>query len=220
MKNNLILFVTPLMLLFGVAAYAQVSVGAGYINSRSTNAIVESDFINEVTSDMVYNGFYAGVGYTFSIMKGLGITPGIYFESITANYASDLTAFTVSSSFSEQFIDIPLHISYGISLSPGVRILAFAGPAASFGIVAKSKTLTEFRVGDDHTPKESSSDSYEGGGLSRFDLFVGGGLGVELLNHFRITVGLNYSLLERHKVKVVDRPQRRHQIVAGIAYVF
>ena len=197
------------MLLFGVAAYAQVSVGAGYINSRSTNAIVESDFINEVTSDMVYNGFYAGVGYTL-----------IYFESITANYASDLTAFTVSSSFSEQFIDIPLHISYGISLSPGVRILAFAGPAASFGIVAKSKTLTEFRVGDDHTPKESSSDSYEGGGLSRFDLFVGGGLGVELLNHFRITVGLNYSLLERHKVKVVDRPQRRHQIVAGIAYVF
>lgn len=202
-------------MLFGMSAYAQIHVGAGYVNSVVTNAISE----NDVLSDRTYRGFYAGLGYTIPVALGISFTPGIYFESVSSNLVLENSAMISYSDDSEQFVDVPLLFSYGIDLAPGFRVLAFAGPTATLGVRSVSKFHTHI-LQFDYDTDEVITDYYADDGMKRFDLKVGGGLGLEVLNHICITVGYNWGLLDPRNVKLYQQPFNRNQFHAGISYLF
>ena len=76
MKKIVTILSAALLLLAGTNAFAQMSVGAGYVNS--TDALRFGK--NDDASTTAVNGFYAGVGYTIPITSLINFTPGVYYE--------------------------------------------------------------------------------------------------------------------------------------------
>ena len=65
----------------------------------------------------------------------------------------------------------------------------------------------------------SSYDRYkEDTDLTRFDIMLGGGIAVRVMNMFRINVGYDLGMLNRYKNTNTD--YRRNQLTAGVAFVF
>ena len=208
-------FIVAMLLIIGTFAHAQVSVGAGYVNAVYTNGV----YFNNVASDRVYNGFYAGIGYSFPLVAGVSLTPGVYFESISSSLVTDLSAFTTYSDCSQRFLNIPLNFSYDINISPGFCILVYAGPTASLGLSSVDKSYTHFEF-EDYDSEEIVTRSFDNGDLKRFDVKVGGGLGIKVMNHVCITVGYNWGLLDPRNYKLEKEPFKRNQLVAGVSYLF
>ena len=215
MNNIIRTLAVALVLTIGATSYAQISISAGYDNSTLTNAI----YSNEVASNVLYHGFYAGVGYTIPIVAGLSITPGVYFESIHANHVTDMQTFGLRFSGSDKYLSAPLYVSYGFDLSSSVRLSVFAGPTATLGLSSVIKGYGAYKNSNIKT-EETISEAYKEGYWKRFDVMLGGGLGIELLRHIRITVAVNFGMIDRQKTKMFDLPIKRNQLVAGVTYVF
>ena len=76
------------MMLMGTNAFAQLSVGGGYINSTETSTYTVGNTSTSSKADL--NGFYVGGQYNIKLVKGLGVAPGLYFSGLfgkrTDNY--------------------------------------------------------------------------------------------------------------------------------------
>ena len=203
MKKIIILAAT--MLLAGTAAFAQSAIGAGYFNSIDIGKTS-----NSTNSDPL-SGFYVGFGYTVPIASGINFTPGLYYGYAAKSNATDLIITTVSGKREDHFLNIPLSFSYGLDLTPDFRFFAYAGPSLSVGVVSKvTGTLGS---------NKSSYDRYqEDSNLNRFDVMVGGGVGVEVMNTFRINVGYDFGMLNRYNN--TNTAFRRNQLTAGVAFLF
>lgn len=74
-----------------------------------------------------------------------------------------------------------------------IPVLAFAGPVFTYGLRDVSKERTIFNYDDKET--EVEYDFYMDDDMAnRFDIKLGGGLGIELLDHFVLTAGFNWGL--------------------------
>ena len=119
MKKILSIIFCGAMMLAGTNAFAQLSVGAGYLND--TFKFSEGDFSDSFNS----NGFYAGAEYLISEGTGFGISVGAYYSYITSKSSASTTIFGInigaSSKAEEMYIDVPVHFNYSIDLSPSMR---------------------------------------------------------------------------------------------------
>ena len=205
MKRIILTIATAIVSFAFAPAYAQVSLGAGYLNSTD---VVK---IGEKTSTDPLNGFYVGAGYTLPLAHGLSFTPGIYYGFATKASSTDLIITTVSGKREDHFINIPLSLNYGVNVGSGLKLFAFAGPSLSVGVVSK----VTGSIGD----SSSSYDRYkENSDLNRFDLMIGGGIGCDVMEKVRIHVGYDFGLLNRYKS--TDAGYHRNQLTAGVAYLF
>ena len=74
------IFAASLMLL-GTSAYAQLAVGAGYVNSKQTLKTSQTTFSAPT------NGFYAGLEYNVPVGDFFGLSAGVNFEYLMSkNY--------------------------------------------------------------------------------------------------------------------------------------
>lgn len=197
LKYNFIKHATAIIifLFFSIISYGQFIMGAGYINTVATNAIYKGNQITFNAYDKVYNGFYAGIGYAIPLPYGLHLTPGFYIESFSGKFViGELNEpFTTQISEKQVHLDFPLHLSYGIDLTARFRVLAFAGPVFTYGLRDVSKERTIFNYDDKET--EVEYDFYMDDDMAnRFDIKLGGGLGIELLDHFVLTAGFSWGL--------------------------
>ena len=203
MKKIIILAAT--MLLAIAPAFAQASIGAGYFNSID---VVKSG--NTTDSDPL-SGFYGGVSFTVPVGSGINFTPGLYYGYAAKSNATDLIITKVSGKREDHFLNVPLHFSYGLDLSPQFRFFAYAGPSLSFGVASK--------VTGSLGTSSSAYDRYqENSDLNRFDVMVGGGVGVDVMNTFRINVGYDFGMLNRYNSSNTN--YRRNQLYAGVAFLF
>ena len=91
------IFAASLMLL-GTSAYAQLAVGAGYVNSKQTLKTSQTTFSAPT------NGFYAGLEYNVPVGDFFGLSAGVNFEYLMSkNYSLSV----VSGDFKEQYINLP-----------------------------------------------------------------------------------------------------------------
>ena len=205
MKNIVTILSAALVLLASAPVFAQPAVGAGYLNSVD---VVKSG--NTTNSDPL-SGFYAGVSFTVPVASGINFTPGVYYGYAAKSNATDLIITKLSGKREDHFINVPLHFSYGLDLSPELRFFAYAGPSVSLGVASKVTST----VG-------SSSGSYdryqENSDLNRFDILVGGGVGVEVMNMFRLNIGYDLGMLNRYNN--TNTQYRRNQLTAGVAFLF
>ena len=134
MKKILSVAVT---LLLGLNAFAQLSVGGGYMYEYSP---FREDGRKFETAER--HGVYAGASYNFTITSfGLGIAPGAYVSwtggvSRRPNGSKDIIRegdYVSRHGTRHLAISLPVHMTYSMDLGPGTAF-AFAGPAFQVGL--------------------------------------------------------------------------------------
>ena len=176
-----------------ICANAQLYVGAGYSYSPTASKA------GKITERFDRNGFYIQAGYGLNVGKHLGIVPGLEYEVVTK------TEDEVKSP--EQYLNIPVKVTYGFSLGNIVELGAFVAPTFSMGLTSKAKV------------DDTSVDMYgEDGFYKRVDFRVGLGVYCDLIEKVRINLNYNFGVVNRSKVD--DTTMRRNGVQLGVAYLF
>lgn len=176
-----------------ICANAQLYVGAGYSYSPTASKA------GKITERFDRNGFYIQAGYGLNVGKHLGIVPGLEYEVVTK------TEDEVKSP--EQYLNIPVKVTYGFSLGKIVELGAFVAPTFSMGLTSKAKV------------DDTSLDMYgEDGFYKRGDFRVGLGVYCDLIEKVRINLNYNFGVVNRSKVD--DTTMRRNGVQLGVAYLF
>ena len=207
------------LVLFGTQAFAQLSVGAGYINSTESGKYKDlQGNWQKYDTTLDLNGAYVGANYTIDLsdlVNGLGITPGIYASALfgkIAEYTIPVIGTKTEASVKDVTLNIPINFNYGYDLTGDFKIFAFAGPIFQVGLL--NNTVTKI---DNNTNKTNNFDS-ENGNRNRFNILMGGGLGFEVSNQFQVILGYNHSLM--NYVKGDNEKAARSQITVGVGYKF
>ena len=194
------LFTTIALVALSATAFAQLDFGVGYL-SQTMKLTASAGGYTESESESI-NGFYVGADYTVAKLGPVNVTPGAYLAlSSKSEDGSKLNLFA---------LDIPVNFSYGIDFSSAVRGFIYAGPTFEIGITADQKA-------GDYT-----LNMYEDQ-LKRFDIKLGGGLGVDINSLIRVTAGYNAGLLNLLKKDVIpgaDTKYKVNQFHVGVAYLF
>lgn len=167
-----------------VSSFAQMSIGAGYLESRK--------HVGSVSSSQ--NGFYFGVDNSIGDFGPFKVTPGVYLEYATSSETTDIFGLVGSTGKStEIYLDVPVNFSYGFELE-GARIFGFAGPTFSIGCLSDIESSAT--VLGQSTGVTTINQYEQNGNYGRFDVMVGGGVGIDI-NVLRFTLGYNYGLIDR-----------------------
>lgn len=208
MKKILTTILAASMMLLGTTAFAQVSVGAGYINSTS-----KTTYGNNVYT-APSNGFYAGLGYDINEGAGFGINTGLYFSYLyNQNSAAIASIVSGTAKQVETYLDIPVRASMSADLG-GLRVGVFAGPVFSLGVTSTTDASASALGIEVGTGKR---DNYADGSYKRFDILVGGGVNVDF-NALRFTLSYDLGMLNR--IDTSDYTRTRNTLRAGVAFLF
>lgn len=176
-----------------ICANAQLYVGAGYSYSPTETKV------GKMSDRFDRNGFYIQAGYGINVGKHLGIVPGLEYEVVTKEEDGVKNP--------EQYLNIPVKVSYGFSLGKIVELGAFVAPTFSMGLTSKAKV------------DDTSVDMYGEDGLyKRGDFRVGLGVYCDLIEKVRINLNYNFGVVNRSKVD--DTTLRRNGVQLGVAYLF
>ena len=147
------------------------------------------------------------MGYTVPIAAGINFTPGVYFGMAAKSNATSIFGLKIEGKQQDTFINVPLHFSFGTDIGSGLRFFAYAGPSASIAVASKiiSGSTTYDRLQD--------NDS-----LQRFDVMLGGGVGLQFNDMLRFQVGYDMGMLNRYNSD--NYIVKRNQLTAGIAFLF
>ncbi len=209
------------LLLMGTQAYAQLSVGAGYLNSTTTTN-------NDSKEGM--NGFYVGGNYNIPVVAGLGVAPGLYgtFSFGSRSVSESAAGVTVSgkAAGSEIDINVPVNLNYKFNLGRDLNLVVYAGPIFQYAISSKVKYSynTNSGVGQavlDELVKNgvlpSQSDNFAGDDYNRFNVYLGGGVGIDVAG---IQVLLGYDHTLTNMCKISNTTMGRSHIRIGVGYSF
>lgn len=201
MKKVFATVIAASMMLMGTSAFAQfssdnLSVGAGWVNSTLSY---------KSGSSSSFNGLYLGASYALPVasVSGLSVEPGLYWEHFSTG--GDVRN-------NESYLEVPVMAKYDFDFASDTRFFAYAGPTLSFGLTSKVK---EKNSGSTTVVNCYGADSNYG----RFDLLIGLGVGVDLLDHYRVKVGYNYGLVNRYTGSA-DLKLHRSEVTIGVAYLF
>lgn len=200
MKKIFAILAASVMMLVGVDAYAQMSVGAGYLNSVSRNKTTGRNTPS--------NGFYAGAEYNITEGTGFGVSVGAYYSYLQAN--NDYFG-VVSTKIKDMYIDMPVNFNYSIPMTEALSAYVYAGPTFSVGLSSKTQAGALGYTAD-------GKDQYQNGNLNRFDILVGGGAGIDYNNTIRFSVGYNIGCLNRSSYE--ETTLNRNVLHVGVAFLF
>lgn len=185
-------FITTLAILAVAAgsAFAQVSVGGGYLNSTKTQGNVKANA----------EGFYAGIGYNYTLAQGLTLSPGLYYSNLTSKDANSVSIWGINASSEitekEHYLTLPVNLNYGLTLVPGaLRLFVYGGPSLQYCL--SSKTTTSGQIAGWGGTSEHDNLKADGSTYTPFDVLIGGGVGVDISNMIRVNAGYNYGILDR-----------------------
>lgn len=211
-----------------IEASAQFGVNISYMNSNA-RPVQWSDAKNQT------NGFTVGIDNELKLIGNfLSIQPGLYYQHLLASedivdLGSKLYA---KNTYTDYFLAIPLHVKLGFNILPNkmLRLYVFAGPTFEIGLKSADK-LSIAEIGEIsynyYTGKFSSSsdeitDIVASSSLfpdqkvyGRFDVMVGGGVGIQVIRFLDIKVGYDYGLVNRYR-KEVDKTVNRGQFYVGV----
>ncbi len=183
----------------GVDAFAQfdverLSVGAGWVNS--TMKVKQNGNANRTTS----NGFYLGASYELpTSVENLSVDPGLYWEFLSSGGSAKLK---------EHYLGVPVMAKYNFDFASDTRFFAFAGPTIQLGLSSKTQSGS-------WTYNNYDSD------YTRFDVLLGGGAGVDLMDKWQIKIGYNWGLVNRYTGDASPKvKQHRNEVHLGVAYLF
>jgi len=200
-------------LFIGVAAFAQIQVGAGYL--QQANESKSGD--NASTSKL--NGAYVGASYNIALpIAGVSVAPGIYYSFLTGsgtllNVSLGSLGQTATGTTTEQYINIPVLFNYGAEVGPG-KVYCYLGPTVSYALAGQYKTETSGSLGSGTTTTELFGDdsNYE-----NLDVKASIGVGFKY-NAFALNFGFDWGLLDRNNTD--DVTLHTNLIHIGLGYSF
>ena len=179
MKKSLILILAAAaMLLAGVNASAQIGIGAG----PATRLYFQKG------SDVKYAvGVQVGFEDSIRLSDWFGYSAGIDFGTYKAK------DYFLHSNLTEMYVELPVRMKLYLPFSDDFQLFLFAGvaPSACLG----SHLSLE---------KEKVNRFGEKSNYSRYDVLAGGGIGAELGERFKLTLGYDHGLLDRDKTEALN----------------
>lgn len=192
-----------------VSAQVSYSVSAGFANEVSTTIMDLGDG-PEKTVDDPLAGFYVGAMASYELMPNVAVNGGLQFRYNGMNETDDILGFVeVKTTQTAMSLELPVRASYLLDLGE-VGIFAYAGPMFKLGLVNKASVTM------DDTKTEVSAYG-EDGASNRFNIMLGGGIGV-LYHNLYAKVGYDLGLLDLNKYDEVKLRERGLQ--AGIGFTF
>ena len=237
MKKLVFAVFAAAMLACGVQASAQViAIGAGYSNSvnrTSTTGDMKADY---------FNGFNLGITYGFPIAQGVELVPGIQYEYLMKNK----NWIVIKENDTDHYLNVPLHFKLNFDVNPTIRFFVQAGPTFSVGLASSSRfqligntdqmtydnyagqitSSTEGLIPDNLRQWLANASPYMGkfvtGGseYQRFDVLLGGAVGVDFSKMLRLKVGYDFGMVNRFSNDFTDATRHRQRFYAGLAYLF
>ena len=232
MKKLFAIVLSAAALLMGTQAYAQLSVGAGWLNSTESTTFTSGSSSN--TNNANLNGFYAGGQYNINIVAGLGVAPGLYVSALFGKQTGSqgIVVGTVSgeAKYSEVALNVPVNVNYKFAIGRDFNVFVYAGPIFQYGLVSTTKVSASVSILGASGSGEASVNNYTGvvkdsdgnstsGDPNRnpFNIYLGGGAGIQAGN-FQVILGYDHSLT--NVSKVTDDTIGRSQIKLGVGYAF
>lgn len=194
------------------SAFAQLSVGAGYLSNTQKYTYPTGSNKSE-TATTPSSGFYVGGDYTLDLGQGLGVSAGLKGAFLFGKL--DNTVTTSNNKLSEIYLAVPVMANYTYAISNDFKVFALAGPSIAFGLSSKYTGHNDL-TNNDYTTDRYDEDAYPSYG--KVNVFLGLGAGVDILNTVRVKVGYDIGLLNRTKEdnqKINDA-----QLYFGVAYLF
>ena len=217
------LILTAAAIAVSVSAFAQISVGAGYVNDAYRQTINISD---NTTNNSKYanNGFYLEGAYSYALTNDFSLSAGLRFSSLgrTDNGNYDLGSLHLGDATAktkEMYLSIPVTANYAYTINKDVRVFAFAGPSFAIGLSSKTDVTASVLGQSSTTNVDNYGKDDEGNcNYNRTNLFLGAGLGVDLMNMVRVSLGYDLGLLNRSAADNTTLKQNQFRI--GVAYLF
>lgn len=218
MKNALkIIIAAAAGLLMTFELPAKNGIEIGYLNSTYRTKAASG----EVTKSDPMSGFYVGLVKDLRLFAGLSIQPGLYYSYLNTAEKEEIPSFNLSSSYTEHGLNLPIHIKYTFDIVPAFGVYVFAGPTLSLGLAATTKLSVSGSIAGNtlegnlkynaYTNKLKSDnipDEYvnlvnqylpQDRVMNRFDVLMGGGVGVNIIKFVTVKGGFDYGLLNRLK---------------------
>lgn len=184
--KKLIIFALAAATLMGIGtqASAQVSAEAGYLNQALR--ISYADALEKSTS---LNGAYAGLFYDINEGEGLSVRTGLYYAFLTGK-AKVVDGYLWGNLY-EHSLNVPFQLGYTLGFSNGDKGFAYVGPTFTYGLASnvKANALDILKL--------KLANCYKHDYLNRFDVKLGFGLGYEVNDMARITVGYNFGIVNQ-----------------------
>ncbi|MBO4535808.1 MAG: PorT family protein [Bacteroidales bacterium] len=205
-------FILVALMLVSAPAFAQLRIGGGFANSMDRFNTEKKEL-----STNTANGAYAGVDFNIPIVGDLSLVPGVYYTFLASNAGRSALGGLVNAGAKtqEHYINVPLRFEYGSEILPNFRLFFFGGPSVSYGLASKTKYsagILDYKI-------DTVLDNYAAGGYGRWDVMVGGGMGFDLINRIRLSVGYDFGMLNRNTNSTAIT-RHRNQLNAGVALLF
>ena len=160
------------------------------INTLTTNANKER------------TGFHVGFKTEIDFNKKLYVNAGLMLTSKPWRGLGTYIPkenIIIDSKKTPYYLNIPVHVGYKLPVAKNVKIFAEAGPYMAIGLFGSGK-YTEKQY-DEGFKNLIESKKYDNGNpfknnQKRFDWGLGGNIGVELFNHYQLSVGYDWGLKE------------------------
>lgn len=182
-----------------LSANAQIGVTAGYTTKNFTDV-----FNNEA-------GLFFGANYNIELVNGLAVAPGVEFAML--NWKKDDNNYQ-----KENYLAVPVMFNYGIEVADGFKLVPYLGPTFSYGLSSKGKnslsTIASAIIGGSGEGNLYGDNS----NYTQFDILVGGGVALDVMNMVRAFVGYNLGLLDRYNND--NATVKTSGVNFGVAYLF
>ena len=156
------------------------------------------------------SGYHIGLQGDINIYKGLYAQAALMLEG--RNYGGSIfSTYGASWQSKSYYLSIPVHVGYKFAVADNVKLSISAGPKFDIGLFGKYNTKILNQATDYHG--NVFSDNY----LNRFDVAIGAKVGVELFDHYQVSIGYNWGLKNIVK-NGPDTKNRQLQVTLG--YMF
>jgi hypothetical protein len=119
----------------------------------------------------------------FPFSQTVGLTTGASFTGVAGYHFGGNKALNLG----EIYFDVPVRAKFFIPLSRNVQMSFFTGPVLSTNLVSIDAHSSHVNDNYDTFPH-----------LRRFDILFGAGLGFDIIDHIRVTAGVDYGLIDRN----------------------
>jgi len=212
MKKIITTLLAASMMLAGTSVFAQnLAVEAGFgLSSTRFNYTLGS-----TTADL-YGGTL-GLSYEIPVVEGtIGFAPGIqvgYFTGGDVNLPFNLG----KASFNESYLAVPLDLNLHLPISEDMKFLIVAGPTLDLGLTSRAKLKDTSAEYDIYDGALGDMTKY-----NRFDVLIGGGLGLDVMDAVRFTVRYDYGLINRNGGNLTSGFLKVHrsQLKLGVGFLF
>lgn len=158
-------------------ASAQISIGAG--SGSRAYLFTDADGLTIVGSAPTVSVDFEA---NFRLARHFGLSVGADLAGVVGyHFMNDK-----EKNLGEIYFNVPVRAKLYIPLGRQVDLYIFAGPVASLDCL--SVDYHNSGITDNFRTRPT---------LTRFDVMLGGGLGIEIIKHIRVTVGYDYGLLDR-----------------------